>query len=94
MKIVINNCYGGISAEHKELRTDPDFIAKVESGFKGDEKTEFMGHWMDIQLEDLVVATIPDEATDYVITDYDGIETLYYVIDGKIIKYDSDTDSI
>lgn len=87
MKIVINNCYGGISEEHAKLRTDPDFVKKVERGYKGNEKTEFMGHWLDVKLEELSVAVIPDEATDYLITDYDGVESLYFVLNGKIVQW-------
>ena len=32
----------------------------------------------------LKVVEIPDNFTDYEINDYDGVETLIYVIDGKI----------
>ena len=32
----------------------------------------------------LKVVEIPDNFTDYEITDYDGVETITYVIDGKI----------
>lgn len=41
MKLVINNYYGGMDTEHKALRADPDFIAKVESGFDGKERNYF-----------------------------------------------------
>lgn len=90
MKIVINTCYGGISEEHAALRTDPDFIKKVEKGFKGNDGVNFGGHWLNLELEALTAVEIPNEATDYLITDYDGIETLYYVLDGKIVKYGND----
>ena len=32
----------------------------------------------------LKVFSIPDEATDWEISDYDGMETIIYVVDGKI----------
>ena len=32
----------------------------------------------------LVVEEIPDTATDYMISEYDGAEEVYYVLDGKI----------
>jgi len=30
------------------------------------------------------IVEIPDEATDYIVTEFDGIEDIYYCIDGKI----------
>jgi len=32
----------------------------------------------------VVIATIPDEATDWSIWDYDGLETIIYVLDGRL----------
>ena len=32
----------------------------------------------------LVVKEIPDNATDYMITEYDGAEGIIYVVDGKL----------
>ena len=34
--------------------------------------------------ESLGIVEIPDEASDWMIIDYDGIETVFFVIDGKI----------
>ena len=92
MKIVINNCYGGMDTEHQALRTDPDFIAKVEAGFDGKEKNHFEftttgGEKRSFdfgRLEHLIVVEIPDESTDYYINDYDGVESVFYVVNGKI----------
>jgi hypothetical protein len=53
-----------------EIRTNPDFIEYVETH----------------KCYPLIIADIPDEATDYKILDYDGMETAIYVLDGKI-KY-------
>lgn len=85
MKIVINRDYGGFRIP-KELvnelhvadewdyydvsRTDPRLIKGVENGSDNG--------------GDLIVLEIPQDATDHMITEYDGKETLYYVIDGKI----------
>lgn len=92
MKLVINNCYGGMETEHKALRADPEFIAKVEAGFDGKEKNHFeftttAGERKAFdfgRLEHLIVVEIPDESTDYYIEDYDGVESVIYVVDGKI----------
>lgn len=93
MKIVINDSFGGFSInkttakilglgyrEHdygcicdKPSRTDPKFIELVESGMNcgGD-------------CAKLKIVDIPDEATDWRIEEYDGAESVLYVIDGKI----------
>ena len=82
MKIVINNDYGGygllnwddddqyydIIEKYKNDRTNPVLVAVVENNHIGD----------------LVVVEIPDEATDWVINEYDGLETVIYVLNGKI----------
>jgi len=33
---------------------------------------------------EIMIIDIPNEATDWVISDYDGVETIYYCLDGKI----------
>ena len=81
MKLVINGTYGGygygVADEFKALvgkywddRTAPELVAFVEK------------HPDDCG--DLEVVEIPDESTDYLINEYDGAETVYYVVDGKI----------
>lgn len=78
MKIVINTSYAGITDESAKLRKDPQFIEDVESG-------RFVGHPGDVwgnNLETLAVVEIPDEATDMMIVNYDGIEGVIYVCDG------------
>lgn len=85
MKIVINECFGGFSLP-KEFcekyhmdkyddidRTDERLVSFVES----------RGHVKE-NCARLVVEEIPDNATDYMISDYDGAESIYYVVNGKI----------
>ena len=87
MKIVINKCYGGfgISDEYEEklgvdswdmqtLRTDERLINAVEEDPEGVSDTYAA----------LRVVEIPDEATDYYIDEYDGMESVIYVVDGKL----------
>ena len=90
MKILINDCYGGYSFKE-------EFREKFGMGYYSQEtdgnrrrldvikavENDKTGSFNDTNA-DIVVAEIPDEATDYLITDYDGMETLYYVVDGKI----------
>ena len=83
MKIVKNADFGGFgygvakkfnewirdfAAEGK--RTDPELVAFVEEH--------------PAECGDLVVVEIPDTATDWQIDEYDGLETVIYVVDGKI----------
>jgi hypothetical protein len=81
MKLVINGTYGGygfgvadefeaLVEKYEDERTALELIAFVE------EHPDDCG--------DLEVVEIPDEATDYLINEYDGAETVYYVVDGKI----------
>lgn len=81
MKIVIDVAYGGFSlpenfAEERGIsiwddydRTATDLIQYVEEHL--DETS-------------LRVVEIPDEATDYYINEYDGLENVIFVLDGKI----------
>ena len=76
-KILVNTSFGGfgLKDEYEPYvgREDEKLIALVEQGVDiGDNYAEFG------------IAEIPDNATDYVIEDYDGKETVLYVVDGKI----------
>ena len=41
-------------------------------------------NWANTNISSLHVFSIPDKATDWEISDYDGMETIVYVVDGKI----------
>lgn len=89
MKIVINRCFGGFGLSDAcekalglgddydcdDIRTDERLIALVEkdSAFASYEYAK------------LVVVEIPDNATDYEINEYDGLESVIAVVDGKIV---------
>lgn len=90
MKILVNKSYGGygftedfrnrfnlarFDQEKIKNRTRSDIIEAVEDDLTG----SFNGEYADI-----VVVVIPEEATDWLLSDYDGVETIYYVVDGKI----------
>lgn len=95
MEIVINECYGGFSLskeayewlglewdgygfkyDSSEKRTDPKLIECVKTL-----KEKASGRASNLQ-----VVKIPEEATDWKISEYDGCESIIYVVDGKI-KY-------
>ena len=85
MKYVINNNYGGYEVPEEvqkltglktwdasdEARTNQVFIDWV------------MKHQNDPEC-DLCVVEVPEEATDTYLYDYDGVETMLVVINGKI----------
>lgn len=91
MKIIINKDFGGfginedvykacaipedISYHSDTLRTNAALISFIET-YGADSANTLCS--------DLAVVEIPDNATDYYIEEYDGKETLLYVVDGKI----------
>lgn len=81
MKIVINSAFGGFGYQvdpryedmvrsHRDDRTNPELIHFVENN--------------PLLCGDLEVVIIPDSVTDWYIDEYDGRETVIYVMDGKI----------
>lgn len=85
MKVVKNNAYGGFGfrakEEHKtflyeyydndiKLRTDSELIEFVEKHPN--------------ECGSLVIVELPETTTDLYINDYDGFETIFYVVGGKI----------
>lgn len=89
MKIVINADFGGfeISEEceqllglepyeydEEDLRTDARLIALVEKD----------ADWTSGECATLKVVEIPDEVTDWEISEYDGSESIIAVINGKL----------
>lgn len=86
MKFVINTCFGGfglsevartflnIESDWDVKRDDPMLIACVEA----------LGEKAFGPYAELEVVTIPEEATDWELDEYDGAESITYVLDGKI----------
>lgn len=86
MKLVLNREYGGFSLpeefctqynmkEFEDIdRTDDRLINFVEN--HGGHVKVFCG--------ELAITEIPDESTDYCINEYDGLESVIYVLNGKI----------
>ena len=83
MKLVLNKDYGGfgygVADEFEgfvenfsgdEDRANPELVAFVESHPN--------------ECGDLAVIEIPDIATDWEINEYDGLESVIYVVDGEI----------
>ena len=91
MKFVLNECFGGFSLpeEFCEVydcdsyddidRTDKRLIDFLETYFSATGKDFYEGDY-----SHLIIEEIPDTATDWHINDYDGAESLIYVVDGKL----------
>lgn len=89
MKFVLNKCFGGfgvsdIAAKVLDLedrwdadsldRDDPNLVKVVET----------LGKIANGPNAALCVVEIPDNTTDWELDDYDGVESIIYVVDGKI----------
>lgn len=88
MKMVLNKQYGGFSLSkfavsvlgvlgpHSPIdRSDENLISLIES-----EGSDVVSG----SFAKLVIVDIPDNCTDHEIVDYDGMESVIYVVDGKI----------
>lgn len=92
MKIVINKCFGGFcvsewlcrlwNIEYNDSRSSYDFNSidmRTSPAFI--ELVKKFGNKMDSNLK---VVDIPNEATDFMIDEYDGLERIIAVVDGKL----------
>jgi hypothetical protein len=88
MRFVLNRCWGGFSLSEQAAealglesgysdirRDDPDLIALIEDA--GSE-------WVSGHCASLAIVEIPDDATDWEMDEYDGIESITYVVGGKL----------
>jgi len=90
MRIVINTCYGGFHipdevcetyglSRYDDIdRTDLRLVEFVEA--HADEDGCFCENCGTV----LEVVEIPDTCTDWELSEYDGLESITYVVDGKI----------
>ena len=81
MKIVVNCDFGGYG-----LGVSNKFTELVD-GYVNDRANSELVNFVENNPDDcgdLTIVEIPDNATDFDIMDDDGMETLIYVVDGKI----------
>lgn len=89
MKLVIYGHYGGfyipkeLEDHFKKLLGD-DFRKYRYSGNEPIRTDEKFIEYVRNNDTEFAIADIPENATDYMIDKYDGLETVYYVLDGKI----------
>lgn len=91
MTFVLNKCYGGFGISQfavdklgLESRFDFDNSDPLMVDALASLITEFGSKKCSGEFAELHVIEIPDCATDYQINEYDGFETIIYVVDGKI----------
>ena len=97
MKIVLNKCFGGFSLSDKAckyLYIDDKYYYTYACGDNVSQKMrtetalvkciEELGEEANGSCASLGIVEIPDEATDWEINEYDGLESVTYVLDGKI----------
>ena len=82
MKMVINANYGGFGLDVAEQYED--WVRDFEGDRTNAELVEFVETHSD-ECGDLAVITIPEEATDWEMDEYDGWESVIYVLNGKIV---------
>lgn len=90
MKIVVNRTFGGFHYPKKfceRYSVDSydwlDYIDNDEYRFH-----DILIDWVEKNPQDsegLRVINIPDTVTDWQVHEYDGLESIIYVIDGKIV---------
>lgn len=79
MDIVVNRTWGSFKIP-KEI-ADKRGLSIYDDIERTDEE---LVEYVNAHDSSLKVLSIPDEATDWEISDYDGMETIIYVVDGKI----------
>lgn len=86
MKFVINACYGGfgINSKWRAKNCEKTCNEDCHKCAKLIHAIEEKGEIVDGNFSKLTVVEIPDETTDYEILEYDGCESLLYVLGGKI----------
>lgn len=88
MKVVLNKCYGGFELSEfaaARLGCDPMDGKKFRASEALVDLIEVYGSdACSDSCADLRVVEVPDCASDQRVFDYDGIETLIYVVDGKL----------
>lgn len=82
MKIVVNKAFGGFGCGLTS--EDRKFVYRYEDDRTNDKLIAFVESHPTGECGDLRIVEIPDSATDWEVDEYDGFESIIYVVDGKI----------
>ena len=86
MKLVINRTYGGFSLP-QEFMEEYNIENPYNSYYYENRSDSSLIEWIEENqnnCNDLEVIEIPDSTTDYEIEEYDGLESVIYIVNGKI----------
>lgn len=90
MEIVVNRCFGGFSLSKKaceRLGTDDPYSydeKELRSSSRLVECVRALGDSASGRCAKLKIVAIPSDVTDWEINDYDGAESITYVLNGKL----------
>ena len=88
MKIAINVCYGGFGIPRRIREQLPPDFNNFDRIHRTNDKLisliENEGGVVKNNFSEVIITDIPDEATDWMINDHDGVESIIYVLDGKL----------
>jgi len=90
MEIVLNKCFGGFSLSKSACERlgidDSDFYDEKEfrSSSRLVECVRALGDFANGDYAELEIVEIPSDVTDWEINDYDGAESITYVLNGKL----------
>lgn len=91
MQIVVNRQYGSFKIPSEYMIKHPDLSDGTRRfsryDYEDSDRTsdDLVSYAKNNKESGLGVVYVPDEATDYRINDYDGLESVIYVLNGKII---------
>lgn len=83
LKLVINRSYGGFSLP-KGVAEELGYRYNGGDNIRGDRRLIKMVEENPDRFKDLMVVEIPWNPSDYKIVDYDGKESVIYVVNGKL----------
>ena len=90
MEIVINRCWGGYSLSDKAcemlgINDNYDFYDMIQrTDSRLVDCVRSLGRDANGRCANLQIVEIPAETTDWEIDEYDGFESVTYVVDGKL----------
>ena len=95
MKYIINNNFGGFELP-AEFCNKYGFYSRIYGNTEAIRTDLFLINYLEEHKKTykgpLVVVDIPDDATDWELEEYDGLESIIAVVDGKIVHIEAEED--